>query len=293
MKYFLGLILILFISDCKSQTTEIKVMTWNIWHGGLHGDKAHNFEKDSSNTINVVKVLQQHNPDVLFMQETYCCGMDLAKEAGYKYSWRGSSNLSIHSRYPIIDTIRVYKPFHSHGVKINVSGKEIMCYNIWLHYLPNYIKDAETKSAAELIEGEEATRYSEIKSILTELAPVLENSDKVPVIMGGDFNSGSHIDWIESTKHLHKNKVVQWPVSKEMFKYGFKDSFREIHPDPLKTQAYTCGYIFENNRFDRIDYIYYKGNSLDLKDSKIISEDPPGGFFNSDHRAVVSTFIIN
>ena len=83
-------------------------MTWNIWHGGLHGDKASDFIQDTMNTENVLKVLNQEIPDILFMQETYCCGMEIAKQAGYPYSWRGSSNLSIHSKFPIIDTLEIY-----------------------------------------------------------------------------------------------------------------------------------------------------------------------------------------
>ncbi len=294
MKYFLGLILFLFFSGCNNQSTELKVMTWNIWHGGLHGDKAHNFEKDSSNVINTLKVIQQSNPDILFMQETYCCGMEVSREAGYKYSWRASSNLSIHSKYPIIDTLNIYKPFNSHGVKIKVGEKKIVCFNIWLHYLPDAFHSSENKNAEELIADEKPTRYAEIKTILKEITPFIENSDVVPVIIGGDFNSGSHLDWIESTKHLHNNKVVKWPVSSEMVKNGFKDSFREVHTDPLKNQAATWGgFMFGNMISDRIDYIYYKGNSLDVIDSKIIKEDPPEGFFNSDHRAVLTTFNLN
>ena len=32
-------------------------MTWNIWHGGLHGTEADGFKKD---TINIYKVIQEH-----------------------------------------------------------------------------------------------------------------------------------------------------------------------------------------------------------------------------------------
>ena len=87
---------------------EVKIMTWNIWHGGLHGAKSDDFVQDTANTLNVQRVIEQHNPDILFMQETYCCGMDIARNAGYKYAWRASSNLSIHSKYPIVDTLAIF-----------------------------------------------------------------------------------------------------------------------------------------------------------------------------------------
>ena len=188
-------------------------MTWNIWHGGLHGDKSVDFEQDTSNTANVLKVILQENPDILFMQETYCCGMDIAKEAGYSYSWRGSSNLSIHSKYPIVDTIEIFRPFNSHAVIIDMDGTSMLFVNLWLHYLPDFFQDIKTLSPDSLIQGEGTTRLQEITSIMN-CVDSLENHLNLPVIIGGDFNSGSHLDWIESTKESHYGKVVEWPVSK-------------------------------------------------------------------------------
>jgi len=293
-KLLLFTVLPFFLSCCSSQQDTIKVMTWNIWHGGLHGHKKDNFEKDSSNTVNTLKVIQQAAPDILLMQETYCCGMDIAKTAGFGYSWRASSNLSIHSKYPIIDTLNIFRPFNSQGVKIKIHEKEIVCFNIWLHYLPNYFDSSKTLTPTELIEAEKPTRLSEIDTILTEIVPFIENADRVPVIIGGDFNSGSHLDWIESARHLHFDKIVEWPVSKKVHEYGFKDSFRGMYPDPVVNPAGTWGgFLFDNIISDRIDYIYYKGKGLQVISSHIIKDDPAGGFFNSDHRAVLTEFLLN
>ena len=177
---------------------------------------------------------------------------------------------------------------------LKIHEKNIVCFNIWLHYLPDYFNNSKILSAAELIEAERSTRYREIKSILEEINPFIENADKVPVIIGGDFNSGSHLDWIENTRQLHYDKVVEWPVSKNMQLHGFKDSFREIHPDPLKYPAGTWGgFLFDNMISDRIDYIYYKGKVLQAINSQIIKDNPPDGFFNSDHRAVLTVFQLN
>jgi len=274
---------------CSPDKTTIKVMTWNIWHGGLHGAKSVRFEKDTTNTLNVLKVIEFEAPDILFMQETYCCGMEICRKAGYPYSWRASSNLSIHSKYPIIDTINIFKPFNSQGVIIDVDGKKLMCFNIWLHYLPDYFQDIKHFSPDSLIAGESKTRLNEISSILAFIES-LELSTQMPVIIGGDFNSGSHFDWIGSTKHVHYNKVVEWPVSTKMIDNGFKDSFREANPDPLKTLDGTWGFLNANIISDRIDFIYYKGDKLKVKSSKIVMDDPSGGFFNSDHRAILSVF---
>ncbi len=285
--FIIFLTVFLFIGCSAEKTKSIKLMTWNIWHGGLHGSKADDFKKDTANTVNVLKVIKQENPDILFMQETYCCGMDIAKQVGYFYSWRGSSNLSIHSKYPIIDTIKIYKPFNSHAVIIDVNGQHILCVNIWLHYLPDYFQDIKTLSPDSLIIAEGTTRLKEITAIFNCIDS-LEKSLNIPIFIGGDFNSGSHLDWIESTKKSHYNKVVEWPVSKFMIDHGYTDSFREANPDPTKTLEGTWGFLNDEIISDRIDFIYYKGDNIKTKSSKIVQDDPPDGFFNSDHKAILS-----
>ncbi|RLD51351.1 MAG: hypothetical protein DRI97_15810 [Bacteroidetes bacterium] len=283
------LAIFLYAACSDQQPKSLTVMTWNIWHGGLHGDKIVEFEQDTANTANVLKVLLQESPDILFMQETYCCGMDIAKDAGYSFSWRGSSNLSIHSRYPIIDTIEIFRPFNSHAVIIDVDGTSILFVNLWLHYLPDYFQDIKTLSPDSLIQGEGKSRLQEITAIMN-CVDSLEKHLKLPVIIGGDFNSGSHLDWIESTKESHYGKVVEWPVSKLMKARGYTDSFREIHPDPKLTMDGTWGFLSDDIISDRIDFIYYKGSKLSTSHSKIVMDDPLGGFFNSDHRAILSIF---
>lgn len=285
--FSLILLLFLFFNCSVPKDKSIKVMTWNIWHGGLHGTKADDFKRDTLNTINVLKVMQEEKPDLLFMQETYCCGMDIAKQAGYKYSWRGSSNLSIHSTYPIIDSVRIYKPFNSHGVIIDLEGDQLLCINIWLNYLPDYFNDIKSLSPDSLIIGESTTRLKEITAILKSIDS-LEKNLALPIIVGGDFNSGSHLDWIENTKDSHYGKIVQWPVSKLMLEKGYTDSFREANPDPTNTLDGTWGFLSDDIISDRIDYIYFKGEQLSTEFSEIIMDDPQGGFFNSDHRAIIS-----
>ena len=291
VKIFTFTFTLLLLIGCSGQkTNSIKVMTWNIWHGGLHGSKVDGFEKDTANTVNVLKVLKQEDPDILFMQETYCCGMDIAKQAGYNYSLRGSDNLSIHSKYPIMDTIKIFRPFNSHAVVIDVDGKKLLCVNIWLHYLPASFEDIKTLSPDSLIMNEGKTRLKEITAILNAVDS-LEKSLNMRIILGGDFNSSSHLDWIESTKEAHYGKVVEWPVSKLIIDHGFTDSFREANPDPTKTLQGTWGFLSPGEIIsDRIDFVYCKGKGIKTKSSKIVLSDPPDGFFNSDHRAILSIF---
>jgi exonuclease III len=78
-----------------------------------------------------------------------------------------------------------------------------------------------------------------------------------------------------------------------MIRNGFKDSFREVHPDIHTRLEGTYGFLNEDIISDRIDYIYYRGEKVRAIESDIIQDDPPGGFFNSDHHAVITIFKMN
>jgi len=145
-------------------------------------------------------------------------------------------------------------------------------------------------SPDSLIANEGPTRLKEITAIISAVDR-LKTSLKIPVIIGGDFNSPSHLDWVESTKEFHYGKVVAWPVSTLMQERDYIDSFREAHPDPTQTLEGTWGYLSPREIIsDRIDFVYYKGQNLKTISSKIVMEDPEGGFFNSDHRAILTQF---
>jgi hypothetical protein len=83
---------------------------------------------------------------------------------------------------------------------------------------------------------------------------------------------------------------VPWPVSEALFALGFRDTYREIHPDPVKDPAIT-----QERTGERIDYVYAAGPVTTLN-SKLVGE--PGGEdveieaapWTSDHRAVLSSF---
>ncbi|MFV0507100.1 MAG: endonuclease/exonuclease/phosphatase family protein [Bacteroidales bacterium] len=288
-KFILLLFLPLISVQCtEEKDPEVKVMTWNIWHGGLHGTKADNYAKDTSNTIQTTKVIQEAEPDILFMQETYCCGMESAQKAGFPYSVRASTNLSIHSKHKIIEDIRIFRPFNSHAAIIDFNGNKLLCINVWLHWLPDYFSNLDSLTVDSLVAGEHRTRFAELKEI-SRAIDSLQAQYNIPVIVGGDFNSGSHFDWTESTKDKHHNLVVEWPTSKLMATKGYTDTYREVNPDPSNDLAITWGYEAVYKVQDRIDFIYYRGNGLKTVSSRIVKENPTGGFFNSDHHAVLST----
>ena len=159
------------------------------------------------------------------------------------------------------------------------------------------------RTESEILSWDDAgTRDEEIRSIISVLEPFIAQSDSIPVIMGGDFNIHSHLDWTEATKDMynHGGAVVNWTVSREMEKAGFKDSFREMNPDPAKnlgpTWYWSDGDV--KDRMDRIDFIYYQGGNIKAVKSESYNSDLPGVldfnggrfYYASDHGFVLTTF---
>ena len=126
-------------------------------------------------------------------------------------------------------------------------------------------------------------------SIPRDIAPNLETD--MPVIVTGDFNSCSHLDWTERAKPLHHGYgPVAFPASRYMLENGFKDSFREKNPDEIAYQGGTVAAIYGQMQMSRIDFIYYKGG-LKVLSSKIVRTAPEIDYvWASDHAAVLTVF---
>ncbi|MFI3315397.1 MAG: endonuclease/exonuclease/phosphatase family protein [Rikenellaceae bacterium] len=304
MKKLLMTIVALFaLSGCQNNnpttepTNELKVMAWNIWHAGhteAYGEKG---------CEGVLGIIKKSEADVVLMIETYGASSQVADHLGF-YHRLISSNLSIYSRYPIVETYTFadsISTFNFGGAEIDMNGKRVRVFDTWLHYLPDTRLAPTDKSEAEILAWEnEGSRDDEVKRVLNVLKPYIAESDSIPVIIGGDFNSHSHLDWTEATKDMynHGGAVVNWSVSKYMEQAGFKDSFRELNNAPEKNIGAT--WISPKAREDRIDYIYYQGGSIDAIKSESYVQDlgevlnfyGEDFLYTSDHGFVLSTFVV-
>jgi endonuclease/exonuclease/phosphatase family metal-dependent hydrolase len=267
---------------------HLKVFTWNIWHGGHRYGQAVGLER-------VIETIKSSNADIVGLVETYGSGAVIADSLGY-YFYLISANLSIMSRYPIEKTIREFQPSNFGGVILKLGPEKKLIYlNTWLNYLPDVDASIrqEKKNAQQLIKEEAPTRHAEIKEILKKTGPYLKNTDHLPIVMGGDFNMGSHLDWIDETKAIHYGLTVEWPESLEMLKAGFTDSYRKLHRNPLSDPGLTWGVRAAPTTDlyglrDRIDFIYYKGKGLNPIESRVIDYHPV--MFPSDHAALMTVF---
>ena len=87
----------------------------------------------------------------------------------------------------------------------------------------------------------------------------------VPVLVGGDWNTPSHLDWTVDTARVYRHRRgAALPVSTAMHDAGFVDAFRAIHPNPVQHPGITWSPLFRvagdgrAQGFERIDRLYVR-----------------------------------
>lgn len=142
-------------------------------------------------------------------------------------------------------------------------------------------------------------------------------------LLAGDFNEPSHQDWDHRTRDLfdHNGTEVAWSTTKAIEAAGFRDSYREVNPDPVLTPGFTwpsdnpgadigkLTWAPKADERDRIDFVfYYPDERLQLLDSVLVGPSRsvvrnkrveesgkdrfrrPTWTWPTDHKVVLSTF---
>ncbi|WP_369265347.1 HAD-IA family hydrolase [Streptomyces sp. R35] len=277
---------------------ELRVMSWNLWYGGTKVDDHR--EKQ-------LKVIAETGADVVGLQETYGnSARELAEALGWHHH-RAGENLGVISRYPI--TARLGDPdvgfYGGTGARIRVDGgqegeqgggQEVDVWSVHLDYTPYgpYEARFDGVPAAGLV-AHEAGRLEQMREILRQIAE--SATDAGPVVLVGDFNVPSHLDWPD----------VAWPVTMAAEDAGLRDSYREVHPDAVRDPGHTWSPVHVEHEDgsgrpepqDRIDFVLHNGKGLRVIDSRTVVSGTPrpwpdvaGNEWPSDHAAVITTFTL-
>ena len=263
---------------------ELKTMAWNIWHGGRE-------DGEKTGPQRVVEIIRDSGADIVAMQETYGSGKWISEQLGFHFHPRGT-NVSIHSRFPVVEDISVHEAFQCVGAVLELPDKrKIAFYSIWLPYSKEIWEEGtrNTDDPDSMRAACEASRAS-LEKIWEAIQKRLSDPayNDMPIIIAGDFNSMSHLDYIAPFKDQYDGVVIDWPTSRIMANAGFIDSWREVHPEVNRRRDRTWTPRFPKQEQDRIDYIYYRGADLNAIDARIIDERTPS--FPSDHAAIVTDF---
>ncbi|HUV47700.1 MAG TPA: endonuclease/exonuclease/phosphatase family protein [Actinomycetes bacterium] len=265
--------------------STVRVMQFNIEYGGTLVD----FDS-------VPSAVRAADADVVALQEAYGNTCKVAKEVGWAYCDRRTQTIS---RYPLIAPTDPEAP---HVLVAVAPGKVFGVINVHLPsapYGPNRAAAGATET--ELIAGE--------KGRLKAIEPALESAnglqgDGVPVVVIGDFNTPSHLDWTGETEGLRDHVFpVQWPVTQSIQDAGLVDAYREVYPDPVgdqgltwpasrpKVGSYNPGPA--GKPADRIDMTFVSAD-IAVDSSEVVGEEGSSSTdvavspWPGDHRAVVT-----
>ncbi len=271
------------ISTPPLLSETLKVLTWSIWQGGVHEGKYVGKER-------IADVINSSGADIVMLQEMAGSGPMLADKLNFYYYQR-SENLGVLSRYPLAESNNVYRTKTSGCVKVDLGeGRFIYACPIWLDPRPKmdaYFK-SEVADPDSIVAREMESRGKEITFVLGEIKRLHRANKEVPILMGGGFNTGSHLDWTEENKVNYSGLVVPFPVSVQMERSGFKDAFRMIYPDEVSNLGHTWSTKFTRAFSDRKDYIYFIGDKLIPIESYVVEDHVVN--FPSDHGAVITVF---
>lgn len=273
--------------NSRYNTNVVKVLQWNIWHGGNH--------VGNNGQQRVLETVRATRADVILMQEAYGTQQMLADSLGYRLrTYSSKDNLALYSRFPF-EEIAWRQPFNSNPVCMALpNGRKVLFIDCWLRYAyrPEYTSGYANRGLdpAQWVTEDSLLALEDVRNILTlDVYPNLQEKD-MPIVLGGDFNSCSHLDWTQRARDLHHGYgPVAFPVSNYMYGQGFKDSFREMHPDEVKWQCGTVSAIWGQMQMARIDFIYYRGSGMKVRSSKVVRTAPEiDDVWPSDHAAVLT-----
>lgn len=332
--------LLIILASCTSNKKELSVLQFNIWQEGTVVNNG--FDAIVENIIHV-------NPDmVTFSEVRNYNGVDFISHVvaelgkkGFNYYGESSRSTGLISKYPIKEQTYVYPYQNDQGsvlkATIEVENRTVVLYSAHLDYkdyacyLPRGYNGATWEKLDEPITNPDSILAANRKSHRLEAVELFIDDAKKEiqkehiVIVGGDFNEPSHLDWQEDTKDLweHNGAIVEWDCSKLLYHNGFKDSCREHYPNAVNYPGFTfpsenadvpvskLTWAPDADERERIDFIYfYPNKNIALKNATLVgpsssivrsqrveeqSKDKfitPEGIWPTDHKAVLSTFVI-
>lgn len=294
-KYFLKqyVLILSVLSFTLNAQTDIKFLTFNVWQEGTSVPNGLTKIKD---------VILKTNPDIIGFTEVRNYNnedwttkiVDLLSASGRKY-YRGyaGGDVSLISKYPIVSAKQTGAGAVS-AFEININSTTIVVavahldYTDYACYLPrgynggtpdwNMIDDGNgnpkpvTDVNTVLSYNLKSDRDEQITSFIN-----YAKSETRPLILMGDFNEPSCLDWIAGTKNMfdHNGTIVPWQTTTALKNADYVDSYREFFPDPVTNPGISWpSYAHEkgstswtpkSDERDRIDFIFHKGTTIKTK----------------------------
>ena len=289
---------------------DIKIFQFNILQGGT----------DLGDSINdVANIIKTARADIVAVAEANGNEQELARLLGFSYHSLElchckNNSIAILSRWPILEQL-------DSGCVVEIENdKKIAIFAAQLVPYPfeSYeLRDSSEYTVQNAIESAKR-RISLIKDLTVHFDALIARN--IPIVLCGDLNEPSHLDWTAHAKSIHLGKVVNWPLSQYLIQLGMTDTYRAVFPNELTHPGITWTPILEvppqfsyeefkvirdasnddmpfgdNEVLDRLDFIYSLGDSIEAKHAEIVGEseemaDIVHQPWPSDHRGVLVHF---
>ena len=321
---------------------ELKVFTLNVWHDG---------EQVADGVDKVADLVIASDADVVAFIEARSTFLSnllpaLASKGETNYFSGNVGDRSIISRYPLVATNELHGAITAFKIFLKPNLPLTLCvahldYTHYAVYLPRGYNggsapyggwgmiDANSDGIPDYVTNVTDILNYDLQSLRDEALDAFisyaatRTAAGEDLILFGDFNDCSHLDWTDSTRDLfgHQGLVIPWNGSVHLATNGWIDTYRECYPDPVTHPGLTwpseafgkgsTGWAHKSDERDRIDYIYYNKQKLNTRNSYVAgspvyykadqketiqSEDlflfsqMP---WPSDHKGVITTFYLD
>lgn len=303
LTYIIIVLFSLIIESCENKTEkELSFLTFNVWQEGTsvpNGlEKIHDIIVETSpDVVCFIEVRNYKNQDW-----TTKIVKALAQTGKKYYLGYIGGDVSFISKYPLENGKQIFKNTDKGTIvnfDINVDGNIVLVSGAHLdytYYAPNLPRgyyggypnwkmiDDGKGNPFPTINMDSILAYN-LKSTRDEAISSFINSVKSeskPVILMGDFNEPSFLDWTENTKNMfdHNGVVIPWNNTKKLNENGFIDTFRVFYPNELSNPGFTWPSFADKEKStswtpladerDRVDFIFFKGSGIKIKDVSIV-----------------------
>ncbi|MFI6906964.1 discoidin domain-containing protein [Nonomuraea sp. NPDC050394] len=314
--------------------TPLRLMAWNLFVGGTFDRK----ETTGENLAQMIDYMNEVNPDVFFVVEGYGSGqkildgLNAGRPSNDRYSGVqltqpqdysvNGDNLWLYTKLKIEKVYPRYadadiSSFNLGGARLGLpNGKHVHAFSLWTWHdgwaygdthdaaVQNTHGLPRTKTTDQILEGDHFRRVAMGKAILEKAIPSFIGDDDAPVLMGGDLNAQSHLDWSEQFANApgHGGVVLPWPYTKQYSDAGFLDTFRYANPDAGRHPGRTWSPFHGMGAIPgRIDYVFARGKDVRVLGSRADVDRLPRHQqsplnrpypFYSDHGSVITDILI-
>lgn len=271
------------VRTAEGEAVTLRVLQFNVWQEGTMVDGGYEA---------IVGEIARLQPDFVTLSEVRnYSGTDFTarlvkslEKFGLRYTSSRSDDTGLLSRHGMAAFSNVTDDNGTvNKLVTTVAGRRIAVYTAHLdytHYACYYPRGYDGTSWAKLdasVTDIDAIQKMNLASSRDEeIAAFIADADVerergTLVLLGGDFNEPSHLDWTYDTRQLydHHGVVYNWDTSMALQNAGYVDSYRHLFPsavthpgftypsDNLKASVSKLSWAPEADERERIDFIYY------------------------------------